>query len=233
MMNDNFFGRLADLIVKPARLMENVGARPSWWQPGLLIMILTVGFTYLITPISKPESVEMMRDSKIMEMAPEGTWQKAYDDALNVSQTQILVESGFTGFGTWLAVIVFSLILGFFAKMSGGTATMKQALGVGSWAAVIPFGLGLVVKLPLILVTESVFEVNLGLAALLPDADPSSAIYKVLANYGDLMTWWGLIVMIVGFMVVGKMSKNAASVSVILPWALLTAPLVIFAIIFA
>lgn len=232
-MNDNFFGRLADLIVKPARLMENVGTNPRWWQPGLVIMILTIVFTYLITPISKPEGVEMMRDSKIMEMAPEGTWQKAYDDALNVSQTQIMIESGVAGFGTWLSVIIFSLVLGFFAKMSGGTATMKQALGIGSWAALIPFGLGLVIKLPLIMVTESVFEVNLGLAALLPDPDPASTSYKILANYGDLTTWWGLIVMIIGYMVVGKMSKNAASVSVILPWALLAAPLVLLSIIFA
>lgn len=174
----------------------------------------------------------MMRDSKLMEMAPEGTWQEAYDDALNISQTQIIMESAVAGLGTWVSVIVFSLILGFFVKMGGGQSTMKQALGVGSWAAMIPFGIGLMVKLPLVLVTESVFEVNLGLAALLPDADPSSSMYKILANYGDLMTWWGLALLVIGFRRVGQLSLNAAIMTVILPWALLTAPLVIIAIVF-
>ena len=30
-INDHFIGRLVDLVVKPSRLMENVGAAPRWW----------------------------------------------------------------------------------------------------------------------------------------------------------------------------------------------------------
>ena len=37
-------------------------------------------------------------------------------------------------------VLLFGFILGFFARMGGGKGTFKQALGVVSWAALIPFG---------------------------------------------------------------------------------------------
>ena len=82
-VNDTLAGRLADLVTKPGRLMDKVGIAPRWWQPGLLILVLIAGFAWLTSPISGPEQLEMMRDSKIMSMMPEEQWQQQYDDALN------------------------------------------------------------------------------------------------------------------------------------------------------
>ncbi len=101
--------------------------------------------------------------------------------------------------------------------------TFRQALGVGSWAALLPFALASLVKIPLILATESVFSVNIGLAALLPDGDPSSVLYQALMTYGDLFTWWGLFALVVGFQQVFEMPQRSAIVTVVLPWALLSA----------
>lgn len=222
-MNDSFFGRLSDLIAKPSRLMDNVGLNPRWWGAGLLTLVLVGGFTYLTMPISAPEQMEMMRDSKLMQMMPEDQWQEQYDATLNVPQDKRIWQSVGAGLATWVMALLFSLILGFFARMGGGQGTFRQAMGIGVWASVITFGFASVVKLPLVLATESVFSVNLGLAALLPDGDPSTALYKVLMTYGDLFTWWGLIVLVIGFRQVFGMSQRSAAVSVILPWILLSA----------
>jgi len=222
-MNDSFFGRLSDLIARPSRLMDNVGASPRWWPAGLLIFVLIGGFTYLTMPISAPEQMEMMRDSKLMRMIPEAQWQEQYDATLNMPQTKRILQSIGAGLTTWVLIILFSFILGFFARMSGGEGTFRQVLGLGVWSAVIPFGFASLVKLPLVLVTESVFAVNLGLAALLPDGDPGMPLYQVLMTYGDLFTWWGLIVLIIGFHRVFGMSQKTAAISVILPWILLSA----------
>jgi len=222
-MNDTFFGRLTDLITKPSRSMQNVGAGPRWWQPGLLIFVLIAGFSYLTLPISAPEQLEMMRDSKLMQMMPEDQWQEQYDEAMNMPPAKRLLQSVGAGLTTWVLVILFSFILGFFARMSGGQGSFRQALGIGSWSALIPFGLGSLVKMPLVLATESVFSVNIGLAALLPDGDPTSVLYQVLMTYGDLFTWWGLVVLIIGYQIVFQMTQKAAAVSVILPWILLSA----------
>ena len=221
--NDGFFGRLADLVVKPARLMTNVGAAPRWWQAGVLIFLLMTAFSWLIMPVSAPEQMELMRDSKISQLMPEGAWEKAYADALNPSPSKRIMQSLGAGLTTWVTVLILSFVLGFFAKMSGGQGKVKQAMGIVHWGSLIPFGLLVLIKGPLILATESLMQVNLGLAALLPDADPTSALFQILVAYGDFFNWWGLAVLIIGFRQVFRMSGGAAAVSVILPWALMMA----------
>jgi len=222
-MNDSFCGRLGDLFRNPAHLMDNVGVQPRWWQPGLLVFFLIGIFTFMTIPISAPEQLELMRDSKLMQMMPEAQLQQQYDDALNISVNKRITQAVGAGLTTWVLVLIFSASIGFFARMSGGQGTMRQALGVGSWSAILPFGIASIVKLPLILATESVFAVNLGLVALLPGGDPGSPLYQILLTYGDLLTWWGLVVLIIGYRQVFGMTTNAAAIAVILPWILLSA----------
>jgi hypothetical protein len=222
-MNDSFTGRIADLFTKPSRLMENVGMRPAWWQPGLVVFLVMAAFTWIATPIQGPEQLELMRDSRLMSMMPEDQWQQQYDEALDPAPLKRALTSLGSGFTSWVMVLLFGFILGFFARMGGGQGTFKQALGVVSWGALMPFGAGVLVKLPLVLATESVMTVSVGLAALAPGLEPTSALYQILNAYGDFFTWWGLFVLVVGFQKVFGMGRGAAAVAVLLPWALLTA----------
>ena len=133
-----------------------------------------------------------------------------------------VIQAVTAGFMGWLSVIVFGFILGFFVRMSGGKGTFRQALGVTSWAALLPFALGPIIKAPLILATESVFRVNIGLAALMPGGEPGSPVFQALLAYGDFLNWWGLFVLVIGFSRVFGLTRNAAITSVVLPWALLS-----------
>jgi Yip1-like protein len=220
---DSFFGRLGDLVAKPGRLMTNVGLAPRWWQAGLLICLLMFGFSWLLMPITGPEQMELMRDSKIGQLMPPGEWEKSYAEALDPSPMKRTLQSLGAGFSTWVTILIFSFVLGFFARMSGGQGGFKQALGIVHWGSLIPFGLLILVKAPLILMTESMLQVNLGLVALIPDADPGSALFQILSTYGDFFSWWGLAVLVIGFKTVFRMTTGAAVVSVVLPWALLVA----------
>ncbi len=231
-MNDSFFGRLKDLFTNPGRLMENVGDNPRWWQPGLLIFIVMIGFSWLTLPISAPEQAELMRDSRLMQMVPEEAANQQYEDALDISPDKRLTQSGIAGFTTWLMVLIFGLILGFFVRLGGGVGSFKQALGIVSWGAIPVFTINSLVKLPLIIQTESVFKVNIGLAALLPGAEPGSGLFQTLMTYGDFFTWWGLFLLVVGFEKVFKISRSAAVLSVLLPWILLSAIPLALSIIF-
>ncbi|MCP4571182.1 MAG: YIP1 family protein [bacterium] len=222
-MNDSITGRLADLFAKPGRLMDNVATRPAWWQPGLLVFLIMAAFTWVVSPIQGPEQMELMRDSKIMSMMPEDQWQQQYDEALDPAPMKRAITAVGSGFTSWVMILVFGFILGFFARMGGGQGTFKQALGVVSWSSLLPFGVGVLIKLPLVLVTESVATVSVGLAALAPGLDPMSPLFQILNSYGDFFTWWGLFVLVVGFQRVFNMSRGAAAVAVLLPWALLTA----------
>lgn len=222
-MRDSFLQRLTDLVAAPSRLMDHVGEAPRFLAPGLIVLVVTGIFTYATLPISGPEQMEVMRDSKISRMIPEDAWQQQYDQAMNPTPVKRVLQGVFAGLAAWASVIVFGLILGFFVRMGGGQGTMKQALGVVSWASLLPFGLGVLIKLPLVLMTESVMNVAIGLAAFAPGDDPVSPLRQILQSYGDFFTWWGLVVLIIGFSRVFKLGRGAATVSVLLPWALATA----------
>jgi len=219
---DSVAGRFGDLFAKPSRLMDHVGALPLWWIPGVVIFGVLIVFTWVTAPISGPEQMELMRDSKLMSMVPEEQWQAQYDEAMNVTPGKRLVQSLTAGFMGWLSVIVFGFILGFFARMGGGKGTFRQALGITSWGALLPFAVGPLVKTPLVLATESVYKVNIGLAALVPGGEPGTALFQILLTYGDFLTWWGLAVLVVGFSRVFGLARPAAVTAVVLPWALLS-----------
>ncbi len=220
--NDSIGGRLRDLVMHPGRLMARVGARPLWWVPGLVVLVVVAAFSWLTSPISGPEQMEMMRHSKLMSMMPEEQWQQQYDAAMNLSAAKRIFQAVTGGLMAWIMMLVFGFVLGFFVRMSGGKGTMRQALGITAWAGLLPFALGPLVKLPLVLTTESVFHVNIGLAALMPNAEPGSPLFQVLMSYGDFLTWWGLAVMVIGFAEVFGLTRKAAVTSVVLPWALLS-----------
>jgi hypothetical protein len=157
-----------------------------------------------------------------MRMVPEDQWQQQYEQAMNPAPVSRAVSAVGAGFSTWIMVLVFGLVLGFFARMSGGQGTMKQAIGIVSWGALIPFTIASVVKLPLILATESVFRVSFSLAALIPGLEAGDKLFTVLSSFTDVFTVWGLVVLVIGFRRVFGMNIVAAQIAVVLPWLLCT-----------
>ncbi len=215
---DPLLGRLADLIARPGRLMENVGRRPFLVMPYLLMFLFMTGFMWTISPIMNPEQLEMSRDSRLMQMIPEDVREQQYEQALHPSGTQRLMQGVQGGFFIIIQTMLLGLLLGLFAKLSGGQGRVVQAMGITAWAGLIPMVLGPLVTLPLILQTESFFGTSIGLAALLQDGDPSSVLYKFLYMFGDFFTWWGVALLVVGFERVYGLSRGAAAVTVILIW---------------
>jgi hypothetical protein len=220
-MNDTLIGRLVGIVTSPGATMVNIGRAPRWWQAGVLVFLVIGAATWLTLPVTGPEQLELMRDSRFMRMMPEDVWQQQYEQALHPTPAKRALNAVGAGFSLWITVIVFGVVLGFFARMGGGKGTFRQALGIVSWGALIPFVLGSLVRTPLVLITESAFRATLGLAALVPGLEPASPTYMVLATFGDFFTWWGLFVLVAGFERVFVMPRGAAAVAVLLPWALL------------
>jgi hypothetical protein len=215
---DPLLGRFSDLIVKPGRLMENVGHRTLLWVPYLLVFVIMFGYMWMISPIMNPEQIEMSQDSKLMQMIPEEVREQQYEQALNPSTGQRLGQALQGAFFVLVQMILLALLLGWFVKLSGGTGRIVQSMGIVAWGALIPMGLGPLLTLPIILQTESFFGTSIGLAALLPDGDPSSMLYKVLYMFGDFFTWWGVALLVIGYKRVYGLSQGAAATTVILVW---------------
>ncbi len=222
-MNDSLMQRFTDLFRAPSRLMDNVAEAPRLVAPLLVIMVIMTGFTWLTAPIAGPEQMEVMRDSRLMRMVPEEAWQEQYEQAMHPTPAKRALQAVTSGFTTLISIVVFGWIMAFFVRMGGNDLTLRQGLGVVAWASLIPFGLATLVKLPLILMTESVFSVTIGLAAFLPDAGPHSALFQILMAYGDFFTWWGLVLLVIGFARTARVPAGMVIVPVVMVWAVLTA----------
>jgi hypothetical protein len=228
MGSDSVAGRLVALVASPGRLMEAVALRPRWLVAGLLLVLVVALYSAATLHISAPEQLELMRDSRIMSVLSEEGWQQQYAEALDPTPLKRLTSGLGAGVSSWVMTLVFGGILGLFARLSGGTGSVKQTVGVVGWAALIPFGIGSLLKLPLVLLQETSVRVSLGLAAFTPGLAADSFAYQALVTYGDFSSWWGLAVIAVGLIKVHGLARGSATTITLLTWLLLiTVPFVV------
>ena len=220
---DGFVGRFLDLFRKPTRLMDNVGRKPRWWAPLLLIFVTVTFSSWMIMPIAAPEIVGQMQDSVLGMALPDEDMQEMKEGALDIPPTKRVLQALNDGVLNMIIILLFGLILGLFAQLTGGKVRYGQVLGITTWAAVPVYSLNMLVRIPLAYATGSVLRLSVGLAVLAPGADTGSFLFKVLYNYGDFFTWWGLILVIIGFRRVFGMALGPAILAVVLPWAVMMA----------
>ena len=227
MGSDTVPARLTVLIMHPARLMAAVAERPRWFVAGLLLVIVVALYSAVTLTISGPEQPELMRDSRFLSALPDGAWQQQYDDALDPTPLKRLTTGLGAGVSSWVMTLVFGAVLALFARLSTGKGTFKQTVGVVSWAALLPFGGGSLIKLPLVLLQESAVRVSIGLGAFAQGLDAHSFTYQALVTYGDFTSWWGLAVIVVGLQQVHGLQRGPAVTITLLTWLLLiTVPFV-------
>jgi hypothetical protein len=225
MNGDNVGARLWGLIVKPGQVMAWVKERPLWWVAGIVLFVGMAAVSALTVHIADPEQMEVMRDTRLGQLTPAEQWQEEYENALAPSPVRRLVSGLTGGLGVWIMTFIYAALFLFFGKMAGGQATFKQVLGVTYWAMLAPYFFGSLLRLPLIFAKQSVMGVSLGLAALAPGAEITSAKYMALMTFGDFTVWWGLILIILGFGKINGFSWGKAATVVLLPWFLITGAL--------
>jgi hypothetical protein len=221
-MNDGFAARFKALITQPRALGAMIKERPRWLVPALVMLGVMWLFTGAVTHISTPEQLELMRDSKIMQMMPEEQWQEQYRESLTPTMLKRVGDGAGGGIAVCISAVILAAVLNLFAKLSAGRGRFKQMLALVFWTGLIPYGLATVLKYALVLAKESVVGVSIGLAALVPDPDYTSALYQFLLTFGDFTMWWALAALVLGVEVVYELRRGTAAVVVLLPWALLS-----------
>jgi hypothetical protein len=222
MDGDSVLSRLLGVFFSPGRAMAAVRERPLWLAAALIIVVITGVFSALTQHISAPEQMELMRDTKLFRMMPEEDYQQQYNDSFDPSPVKRLIGGLSGGVMSWIIIFIYGLLYLLFGKLAGGLGTFKQVMGVTFWAGIIPYGLGYLIRLPIVFAKHSIVEVSLGLAAFAPGADLISAKYQFLYFFGDLFVWWGLVVTAIGFAKVHGFQTGKAFTVTVLPWLLFT-----------
>jgi hypothetical protein len=222
-MKDSSLGRLLGALLSPVETFRSIEARPTWVAPLLLLMLLGGTASFLVQmKIDPVEATRTQVERMKVDIPPEQV-EKMIRDAENRTtgtKAAFAVAGGLVQ-GVVL-VIVAAIFLGAL-RLFGSEIDFVRSLST-TLHAYMPLAVAGLLNIPLLMGRETVTfdEATQGgvllssLAALAPE--DASSMLKVLLGSVDLFTVWTVILLALGFRIVGRVSTAVASGIVILFW---------------
>lgn len=209
------WGRPLGVLVSPRPTFESIARRPSWLPPLLILLVLFVAVQVLM--MQKIDLEATIREQMERQDQP-------VDDA-QVEQIAAMQSK----FGVACNVVLFpagmALIAAIFwglANAAGGEIGFKKSLAVSAHG-LMPNAISSLLTIPVVLGRRVIgmAEAQQGLLAshlgvLAPD-DAPAWLAALLARI-DLFSLWSLALLVLGFVVVARLSKGAAIAIVLLAW---------------
>ena len=231
-----FFQNLMDVYFAPREAFARIVSRPSWILPVVGATIVSLAFTGVwLHRVDMPEFVKS-------EIKEQGQWDRIpaeRRDAVIEQQVKIIPIMGWAGaaLGSLVFYAVAALVLLFiFRFFYAGELGFKQSLSITAWS-MFPVAL---VTTPLIFLImwlrgdwnlnpQNALQANLGL--LLDKADTAKPLWALATSF-DLVSFWIIFLLAVGFGVAVKKRTGSALWGVVIPWAIIVAIKVGWAAIF-
>lgn len=209
------WGRPLGVLVSPRATFESIARRPSWVLPFLILLVLFVAVQVLA--MQKVDLQAVIRDQLERQNQP-------VDDAQVAQYAEMQSKVG-----PACNVIVFAIGMGVIAAIfwglanaAGGEIGFKKSLAV-SVHGLMPSAVSSLLTIPVILGRQEIgaAELQHGLLAshlgVLAPEDAPAWVGALLARV-DLFTLWSLALLVLGFIVVARLSKGAAIGIVLLAW---------------
>lgn len=219
----SFFQRAVGVFTEPTPTFENINKKPDWIIPLVILVVLTMLFTYFSMPYILEDKMAQQQE----ELAKRGLSQEQMEQAMEIGQ-----KFGFifgligAGVGVVVVLLVTVLILKFVGNVIlGGQGTYKSMFAVYTYTSLVS-ALGLLIKLPLVFIQKT-YDIHFSLASFLPAEQSKTFLYNFLKMF-ELFSIWQYILVAIGFAVVFRLSlKKAgwATVVIFLVYSLIAAAL--------
>ena len=216
-------GRLAGVFFSPSQAFKDIAARPRWWVPVLLGMIVTTTFLYLFSQHVGWEQFmrqQMSQNAQIQSMPPA---QRAQLETFQRLIAPYIAWASGLLVPIFAAVIMGGVLLFLSNVVMGAGITFKNALAAvtyGTLPNLLKTGLAILVmylKPPDEFDLQNPLMVNAAIF-LPPDA---TAWMKALGASFDLFNFWCMILVAMGLAAASKrMSTGKAFGMILFPWAL-------------
>ena len=216
---------VAGTFTSPSATFARLLARPTWWLPFLVSLVLTAGVFALAS--QKMDMDRTVREALEKRSAKTGQAVSPETVARQVQMTQKLhpyILGGVVVFGA-AAFFVTGLVLWGAARAMGGEAGYAQILAF--WAhASLPLLVGGLLAIPIfwavadgsLTQTEAQQLVRSNMGAFLPESAP--AALRAAASSFDVFSIWALVLLVVGFRRIPGLSKGAATATPVVLWVL-------------
>jgi hypothetical protein len=210
----NVLQLLVSTIDRPAVTMSYVGQKPGWaWvTPALLVLVGLVAFSVVTAPYASELALRQAQQ-QMASLPPQQAEQAAAQVERFTSPPMIAGFSIIGGLVTLAVIWLLSAgVLYFLGLVAGGEASFAQSFAILTWSW-LPYSLRNLVMAAY--VTYSGKLLNPGLSSLVATGDQAKDaanwLYGLLSQV-DLFYLWHLILVIVGLVAVGRLSKTKATV---------------------
>ena len=221
-MSDSSIGRVAGVLFSPTRTFEAIRERPTWLVALVILVVLGVIGGYLVTGKMDMEQVVREATADSGRQLTEAQLEQAIEFQEKFGSVfAILGAVLFFPVGLLLMALLFWVIL----KLLGGDFPYQTSLAT-SVHGLMPTAVSSLLSLPVILSKEelayddvrtgSLLKSNLGAFA----GEETGVAVRTLLSSIDLFSIWCAVLLVIGYAVVGKVSRGKAAGAVIGLWVL-------------
>lgn len=219
-MEDSSLGRLIGVLISPEKTFRSIAERPTWVVALVVLVLLGAAAGYLVF-----QKLDM---AEVISQSMEDRGRRASVEEIEQA-TEIAERFGWIGalVGVLvvapLAFLVMALVFWVVFKLIGAEFSYQTSLSV-TLHSLMPAAVSSLLSLPVIYSRETidieesqrgVLFSNLG--ALAPE-DAGTALTALLSSI-DLFSLWTLVLLTIGYSIVGRVGKTTAGVTVVLLWA--------------
>ncbi|MBN2414079.1 YIP1 family protein [candidate division KSB1 bacterium] len=204
----NLLNRIIGIFTSPGATFHAIAEKPKWVVPGIIIILLSLGTTFLLRDVILQEQ-RVKTEEQLLKRGIDSAQMETILDK-NQQITKIAMYPGVLVTTAVMFVIVAAIWLFVSNIVLGGQATFNQMLGVSIYRGFIPLVGGLI-KAPL-MISQQTLNIHFSLATFMPDEAKETFLYKLLAQI-ELFNVWSIIVLCIGIAVVSKLN-----VKKVWPW---------------
>lgn len=223
-MEDSSLGRVASVLVSPAKTFQSIAERPTWLVA--LLVLIAAGLISAAVSVPKVDWEEAVRSDlarKGQELPPE-----QMDAALEVG-------AKFGSVVTWIAVVVgpwiiypvmAAIFLGLF-RILGSEMPFKTSLAVAIHGF-MPWLVATLLNIPIFLSKSEITAEELQNGVLMSHAgvlggeDAGPTLTAFLSSL-DVFSVWAMVLMTLGYSLAAKVSRGRAAACVVGVWVVYVA----------
>jgi hypothetical protein len=220
-MEDSSFGRLLGALVSPVKTFKSIAERPTWIVVMVVMALLGTGIGQLVNARADQRAMIEKQVKKFGGNLTEKQLDEAVERAAHpkplVRALSIVAGLVLQGIFYLFPAFLFWLIF----KVTGSEMPFKSSLSTYLYAS-LPAGIAILLTIPVVLSRASVQPLEAmtgGLLAsspafLLPES-ASASMKAVLATF-DVFNLWTVVLYVLGYRIVARVSTSAAVFAAIL-----------------
>jgi len=220
-MHESGFGRVIGVLVSPDKTFRSIAERPTWVVPLLLLTLLTAMVGWFAGHRIDYEQTIRQEMADRGEKVSEAQIQQAVNLTQRFGWAFALLPAVFSPVVYLLIALAFLVAL----RLSGSEIGYGQSLSV-TLHAMMPWAVQALLSLPLILRLDTIDPEVMkrggvlmsNLAALAPEGS-GKVLFALLASF-DLFTVWALILLVLGYRRVARVSTGTATAVSLTLWLL-------------